>query len=397
MPLFGLLDRLGLLADQAGEPAQTFAQGVLHDLRLPDAAVAVVLLVEPVADVVEILAGAVVAVDHLPLGLLSARPDQQPLVGTVVVEPPQGEFDLAVSEPQAQVVAGHRFQRVGLVEDDDVVPRQHAAGAVDAQSQIGEIQGVVDDEDLGVAHPPPRPIVEAIGVAGALAAHAVGRIAGDFLPHGGQGLVGQVGQRAVAGLARPRLNLAELLVLFLLVEEADRSSQGVFHPPQAEVVVAALDQHGGKLDRHHAPQKRDVLGEQLLLETDGVRGDDHPPGRRFLVAGLGLFPGGQNGRHEVGEALAHPRSGLDHQVMAIFNSIGHGVGHGQLFVAMFVVGQPRGDAARRPEDFGRSEHPLSLTGEGGGGRREVRPEASLSNPAWLAQAEKELAGYLTAA
>ena len=82
---------------------------------------------EPLADVFEVLMGAVVAVDHLLLGLAVAGPDQQALVRPIVVEPPQGELDLAVGEPQAQVIAGHRLQRMGLVEDHDVVLGQHAA------------------------------------------------------------------------------------------------------------------------------------------------------------------------------------------------------------------------------------------------------------------------------
>ena len=199
------------------------------------------------------------------------------------------------------------------------------------------------------------------------------RVAGHFLPHGGRRLVGQVGERAVGRFARPGLDLAELLVLFFLAEQARGPAQGVFHPPQAEVIAAALDQHGGELGRHHAPQQRDVLGEQLLLEADRVRGDDHPPGGRFVivVAAFGLFARGQDGRHEIGEALAHAGAGLDDQVMAILDRVRHGVGHGQLFVAMFVVRQPCGDAARRPEDFGRRKHPLSVAGERGkaeGGR-----------------------------
>ena len=122
-----------------------------------------------------------IAVDHLLLGLAEAGPGQQALVRPIVVEPPQGELDLAVGEPQAQVIAGHRLQRMGLVEDHDVVLGQHAH-AFHAEGQVGEVQGVVDHQDLGVAHPPPGLVVEAGGVGGALAAHAVGAVAGHFFP-----------------------------------------------------------------------------------------------------------------------------------------------------------------------------------------------------------------------
>ena len=236
---------------------------------------------EPLADVFEKLLRAVVAVDHLLLGLAEAGPGQQALVRPVVVEPPQGELDLAVGEPQAQVIAGHRLQRVGLVEDHDVVLGQHA-DALHAQGQVGEVQGVIDHQDLGMAHPPPGLVVEACGVGGTFAAHAVGAVAGHFVPHRGRRLVGEIGERAVGRVARPGLDLAELLVLFFLAEQARGPAQGVFHPPQAEVIAPALDQHGGELGGHHAPQERDVFGEQLLLEADRVRGDDHPPRRRII-------------------------------------------------------------------------------------------------------------------
>ena len=189
LPLLGFLDRLALLADHPRKPAQALAQRVLDDLRLPHAAAAALLAGEPLADVFKKLLRAVIAVQHLLLGLAEARPDQQALVRPIVVEPSQGEFDLAVGEPQAQVIAGHRLQRMGLVEDHDVVLGQHAR-AFHAQGQVGEIQGVIDHQDLGMAHPPPGLVIEACGVVRALAAHAIGRIAGHFFPHCGRRLVG---------------------------------------------------------------------------------------------------------------------------------------------------------------------------------------------------------------
>ena len=102
-----------------------------------------------------------IAVGHLLLGLAEAGPGQEALVRPIVVEPPQGELDLAVGEPQAQVIAGHRLQRVGLVEDHHVVLGQHA-DALHAEGQVGEVQGVIDDQDLGMAHPPPGLVVEAV-------------------------------------------------------------------------------------------------------------------------------------------------------------------------------------------------------------------------------------------
>jgi hypothetical protein len=42
--------------------------------------------------------------------------------------------------------------------------------------------------------------------------------------------------------------------------------------------------------------------------------------------------------------------------MSIMDGPIHGVGHGELFLAVFVVGQSCGDSSARPEDFGGRQH-----------------------------------------
>ena len=76
-----------------------------------------------------------------------------------------------------------------------------------------------------------------------------------------------------------------------------------------------------------------------------------PP--RLLVRRRG---GGQDGGHQVGEALAHAGAGLDHQVAGPRDGGRHGLGHGKLLAAVFVVLQPGGDAAPGPQDFGGRVH-----------------------------------------
>ena len=46
-----------------------------------------------------------------------------------------------------EVVGGDVFERVGLVEDDDLVVRQKP-GPGAAQGEVAEEQGVVDDEEV---------------------------------------------------------------------------------------------------------------------------------------------------------------------------------------------------------------------------------------------------------
>ena len=75
-------------------------------------------------------------------------------------------------------------------------------------------------------------------------------------------------------------------------EQAGGLLQGGRQPPPAEVVPPPLDQHGGELQRDDALEKRDVLGDQLLLEADRVRGDDRPERLGLLLGRISLsFPG----------------------------------------------------------------------------------------------------------
>ena len=69
---------------------------------------------------------------------------------------------------------------------------------------------------------------------------------------------------------------------------------------------------------------------------------------RPLLAG-----GGQDGRHEVGEALAHAGARLDHQMMPPLDRPIDGLGHVELLSAVFVVWQPGRDPSAGAEDFER--------------------------------------------
>ena len=90
------------------------------------------------------------AVEHIALEVDQLVMDEQSFVRAVVEEFIERELDLARGDPEAQVVAGDRFERVGLVEDDGVVVGQNRR--VDAaQRQIAEKERVVNDQDLRVA------------------------------------------------------------------------------------------------------------------------------------------------------------------------------------------------------------------------------------------------------
>jgi len=357
LALFGAVEALARPKGHVGQLGEPFAERIRYDLLLSDAPVAGGLFRKPAVDAFEKGRRPIAALADLLANVAQVAADQQPAIGPVVVEPPQHVIDLPAGDAQPEVIAGDRLDRMGLVEDDHVVVGQDAH-LVSPQGQVGEEQGVVDDQDLGVLDAPAGLVVEALPIVGTLASHAIAVLAGHLVPDGRQGAEVEIRPRAVVGALGPAGNLAELLELGLAREEAGRALQRVSHPPPAEVIAAPLDQHGGELQRDHAVEERDVLVDQLLLEADRVGGDDHSEW------GGVLFPGsrrGQDRRHQIGETLAHPGARLDHQVLRFTDRPAHGLGHGELLGAVFVVLQPGGDTAFRAEDFSGCDHPIEVT------------------------------------
>ena len=110
----------------------------------------------------------------------------------------------------------------------------------------------------------------------------------------------------------------------LLLEQRAR---GLRRPHGAEVVAPAFYEHGLELHAHVFLQERNVLGDQLFLQGNGVRGNH----------GVDIFPhGGQDQRHEVGEALADAGPGFDDQVVLVHDRFRDRIGHGPLLRAWFV-------------------------------------------------------------
>jgi hypothetical protein len=91
-------------------------------------------------------------------------------------------------------------------------------------------------------------------------------------------------------------------------------------------------------------QERDVLVNELFLQTDGVGGDDDA---------AVLFTGRrQDRRDQVAERLADARARLDHEVPLAGNGLGDRLGHVELLWPGFVVVQALGHEAARAEDGG---------------------------------------------
>ena len=133
----------------------------------------------------------------------------------------------------------------------------------------------------------------------------------------------EIAERAVVRRLAPLANLAELLELLVVVEQALAAGECRIEPPQAEVVAPALHEHGRELARDHRVEERQVLADELLLQADRVRGDDDlwrraaTPTLACLSSppsGFCLFRRRENRRHEIGEALADAGARLGHQM-----------------------------------------------------------------------------------
>ena len=110
-------------------------------------------------------------------------------------------------------------------------------------------------------------------------------------------------------------------------------------PSEAEVVPPPLQQRerrGVVVGRQGAPQQRQVLADQLLLQVDRVGADDGP----FPV---GLRPA-QRG-HQVGERLAHPGPGLQQRHPTVVVGVGDVGRHVALARPVLVAAELPGDRA----------------------------------------------------
>ena len=94
------------------------------------------------------------------------------------------------------------------------------------QGQVGEEQGVVDDQDLGVAASAAGPGSRSSRVRRALAAHAVAVVAGHFVPDGRQGRKSRSASEPSAVSLRPGVDLPELVELLFVAEQARRPGPG---------------------------------------------------------------------------------------------------------------------------------------------------------------------------
>ena len=98
-------------------------------------------------------------------------------------------------------------------------------------------------------------------------------LAADLEPDAGFGRGVEVGEGAVAGALAPGPDALDL-VLLARGEELAAVAHGALEAQRAEIILTALEEHGLEFSRHELLHERNVLVIELLLQIDGVGGDE---------------------------------------------------------------------------------------------------------------------------
>ena len=136
---------------------------------------------------------------------------------------------------------------------------------------------------------------------------------------------------AAAALVEPDQHLGEHAQLIRV--GGSGLAQG-FEAARAEVIAASFDDHGAHLGFEGVSEVGDVLLDQLVLQGDGVGGDDHAHG--VLERPL-------HGGDEVGKGFARAGAGFHHQVLAFGEGMADRAQHFDLLGAALEIVKVMGE------------------------------------------------------
>src|ERR1051325_732786 len=191
-----------------------------------------------------------------------------------------------------------------FVEYDRGVVRQHRAIIAVAQTQVGEEEMVIDDDDVGFLRATAHARDEAGIVVRTLLSETRLRTRVDVSPERERlREIRQLG--AIAGLAftRPVTDLFEVIDFIESFEHGRRLS--ACESVEAKIVAATLHVGRGKWFGQDALEKRNVLLHQLFLKVlRAGRNDD-----TAITAECS-----RNSGNEVGKRFSGARPGLDNEV-----------------------------------------------------------------------------------
>ena len=316
------LELVGLVGDACPQQlehraqlAHRRAQRIGYHARRPDASVGRTAAKLPLEQRVEERLGAVTAQAallespvHQRIGRIGGvKRDQEPPLHSRLVEQVQQVHDARPAQARPEVLRRDLLHPVGLVQDHMLVCREKPDASA-AQSEVGEEERVVADEQVAGGHPAPGVLVEALVVGRAALAHAVVRVGPGEVPHLRPGKLGQRRQAPIARRVRPVRDDVQRLQLGPIGEQPVLPLRGQLQPANRKVVAAALDEDRAELLGNNLAQKRQIPLEQLLLKIDRV-GRDHDP--------LAVLDDALDGGQQVRERLADASPRFDQQAAAL--------------------------------------------------------------------------------
>src|SRR5690348_14386251 len=201
---------------------------------------------------------------------------------------------------------GRVLEMVALVHDEPGVRGEHRRFLPVVRrapyGDVGHEKMMIDDDDIGLRRLATRLVEKALLVQWALEPPAQIGLRRDLVPELRPRRRRQIAQRAVARSVGPGGDRVEL-VPETVVEECRGHRRRLLEPLEAEIISPALEQCiADRLVAEGSGEKWQVLPDELLLQIDGVRGDD----RALAIGGRPAQRG-----YEVAERLADTRSRLE--------------------------------------------------------------------------------------
>ena len=189
------------------------------------------------------------------------------------VKTPQQLKEPAPGKLSAEIVGGHVFDVMGLVQYDSRVTGQDGrvgvAACFAAHGQIGEQEVVIGDEQIGRGRLAASIVKEAVVVERTAHARTVVAFTGHLFPDGRLRHNAEVGPAAVPGLMSPLQQGFQLGALFRLNQVFPIFFQ-IVDFVETDIVLASLHQDRFELERKRALEQRKIFVKKLLLKVDRV-------------------------------------------------------------------------------------------------------------------------------
>ena len=255
---------------------------------------------------------------------------EAPSVGGIE-QPVEEEAQGCIGNMDPQMIGGVVLQRMGFVKDHGAVNGQ---GAVFLHLQFPDLQVRKEQRMIGhhdISLIPGLPVlpVKTLVVERTLWTETVRRFTADALPEHGVKPERDLGLAAGLGAGRPRTEFLHIVIQqhrgqhFRAVTAVGRQIQA----PLAEIIAAPFGENECEVKTGQIFQQRQVLVDQLFLQCDRFRGDQHrSPGGAGMV----------DRRDKIRKTFSDARRRFHAEIVIFFQRFRHRHCHGFLLDPPFV-------------------------------------------------------------